>query len=616
MAQPYRIGVGIHNVTDAAAGLPMLGFAVPNQFTTDVESLLMARAFAIEDATSGQRVLLVCAEIWSCSATLKREVINRLLEELGESVYTAENLMICGTHTHSGPGRYIGYRYYDLVPGGFDPHTFECVVSGIVSAAVQAHQSLAPGKVYVHTGAVDNCGLNRSLHAYENNPQSERDRYADSVDKEMLLLKFCKVDADGSEEPLGLLNWFPIHPTDRGQKNTLVCGDNKGWASQEYELLMTVDANRPFVAAFANSNAGDVTGNITVPDGVHDREHMREHGRIQMEAAQRIFAAASEELKPGLAVRHTRVDMSNQEIEGIEGARTWPPATGLAFAAGSVEDGVPVPQSFLSEGIPKSKVDVAEAIIKGLAIVGAFFKYGLRGPDVMDADAVAGHGEKPILFSLGHEEGLVPTVLSFQVIKIGQLAIAAVPGEITTMAGRRLRETILQAFQGTDVTRVVLSAYANDYCQYVTTHEEYDKQHYEGASTLYGPYSLLAYQQTYKKLSQAIVGNNQVEPGPEPLLYASPFVQRWTFRNLSSRTVRFQGFYEHDTVMWIPFMNGNKEVAGEHEVAYKAGEFGGGPVLDTIKIKLDDGSVHLVNLGDLVTIHADGTVSVGAYTPQ
>jgi neutral ceramidase len=45
---------------------------------------------------------------------------------------------------------------------------------------------------------------------------------------------------------------------------------------------------QPFVAAFANANCGDVSGNVElgrIPDGIGDRARMQKHGRRQFEAA-------------------------------------------------------------------------------------------------------------------------------------------------------------------------------------------------------------------------------------------------------------------------------------------------------------------------------------------
>jgi neutral ceramidase len=50
----------------------------------------------------------------------------------------------------------------------------------------------------------------------------------------------------------------------------------------------------------------------------------------------------------------------------------------------------------------------------------------------------------------------------------------------------------------------------------MTTYEEYQLQRYEGASTLFGPWSLAASQQVYARLAQALVSGEKVEPGPTP----------------------------------------------------------------------------------------------------
>ena len=40
---------------------------------------------------------------------------------------------------------------------------------------------------------------------------------------------------------------------------------------------------------------------------------------------------------------------------------------------------------------------------------------------------------------------------------------------------------------------ILINGYANSYSSYVTTHEEYELQCYEGASTLFGRWTLAAY---------------------------------------------------------------------------------------------------------------------------
>ncbi|MFI4979497.1 MAG: neutral/alkaline non-lysosomal ceramidase N-terminal domain-containing protein [Nevskiales bacterium] len=103
--------------------------------------------------------------------------------------------------------------------------------------------------------------------------------------------------------------------------------------------------------------------------------------------------------------------------------------------------------------------------------------------------------EKPVLIS--SEKDPVP----FQIFRLGNLAILAVPFEVTTMAGRRLRKTVLDALSPVGVDTVVISGLANDYLHYMTTREEYSAQMYEGNSTYAGPWQLAATQQEARKLA-------------------------------------------------------------------------------------------------------------------
>jgi len=87
------------------------------------------------------------------------------------------------------------------------------------------------------------------------------------------------------------------------------------------------------------------------------------------------------------------------------------------------------------------------------------------------------------------------------------------------MAGRRLRETVRKTLVmnggGANVV-VVIAGLSNAYSHYITTYEEYQVQRYEGASTIYGPHTLEAYQQLYAALAKALVTGQTVPPGPTP----------------------------------------------------------------------------------------------------
>lgn len=111
-----------------------------------------------------------------------------------------------------------------------------------------------------------------------------------------------------------------------------------------------------------------------------------------------------------------------------------------------------------------------------------------------------------------------------QLFRIGNLAILGVPWEVTTMAGRRLRETVLDALAPVGVDTVVISGLSNAYLDYMTTREEYAAQLYEGASTNYGPWQLAAAQQQARKLALAMAANAPAPAGvtPEALALGPP----------------------------------------------------------------------------------------------
>ena len=545
MSNDYLIGTGIYDVTGPAAELGMMGMASIEQKTEGIQSRLFARAFIVCDQTSNKRVVILSADIWSCTQAVKMEVVKRLKSIYGNDLYSIENVLLSGTHTHSGPGGYSHYALYNLSILGFDKQNFECIVDGMVQAIKRAHENLEPGKIYINRGEIEDCGRNRSPFAYDNNPPDEKARYTSNTDKEILLIKFVK--NNGKE--IGCLNWYPIHPTNRGNKNKLITGDNKGYASIlfENEKGMNIHDNETFIAAFANSNCGDVSGNVKfgVPDLVHDFAHMQENGDKQYKKAREIYNSANVQLTGEVDYRHTHVDMSKVHIEGTN-HRTYPAALGASMFAGSTEDSSS--EFGITEGIKATlrgdyPFEKRNLVLKIITILSALITH-FKVPGVLDDEMKKGHGVKPIVLAQGLAEPypLSPEVLPLQIIRIGNLVLLGIPAEFTTMAGRRLREMILKVFSNSGVNYLALATYANAYAGYVTTKEEYDTQQYEGASTHFGPYTLMAYQQEFSKLAKAMVDGNPIAAGPTP-------------RDLSLKQHTLQTGVVVDTTPWpwIPF---------------------------------------------------------------
>ena len=118
---------------------------------------------------------------------------------------------------------------------------------------------------------------------------------------------------------------------------------------------------------------------------------------------------------------------------------------------------------------------------------------------------------------------MVPSVMPLQIVRIGDLALVCCPGEFTGTAGRRLRESVAERLRAGGISRVLICTYCNDYMGYVTTREEYQLQRYEGGHTLFGQWTLAAFQTGFDRVAAELlkpagertrIGGD--EPAPPP----------------------------------------------------------------------------------------------------
>lgn len=246
----------------------------------------------------------------------------------------------------------------------------------------------------------------------------------------------------------------------------------------------------------------------------------------QAEAALELYANATIQLKGPIGFAHQYVHMADQAVQLDNGTtvNTCLPAMGYSFAAGTIDG----PGAFNFEQGQTSSNPIWN-----------FVRNLISKPT---AELSACHAPKPILLATGQlsfpydwQPHIVPT----QVFRLGQLYIAGVPGEFTTMSGRRMKNAIrarvsspnnikarlskeeIKAKFSNDLNndspiKVVLNGLTNAYSSYVATFEEYQIQRYEGASTIFGPYTLDAYLQQFSNLTASIVNQSPLEPGPEP----------------------------------------------------------------------------------------------------
>jgi len=544
----YRIGVGSHDMTGPAADVGMMGYAMVGQRTHGIHFRLRARAFVIADKKKDtDRIVFVNIDTCMTTQAVKLTVADRIQKLYPDTLgkhYNNENIVISATHSHAGVGGYAWYTMYDMTTFGFEKANFEVVVEGIIAAIKQAHDNLSQGgRILFNQGKLGNdSNINRSPTAYLRNPEDERAKYEDgNTDKLMTNLRL--EDQDGFE--LGLLNWFPVHGTSMTNTNKFISGDNKGYAEYIVERKKDSQLKRKkgrFVAAFAQTNEGDVSPNTrgpTCPDGVtpcapdstcqgktqlctakgpgkNEFDSTKIIGDKQAVGAMNLYEDVKNSivLSGPVRFRHSFVNMSSTVVQPqytstSKVGTTCRAAMGYSFAAGTTDG----PGDFdFKQGMNKTGNPFWDFISSFVA--------------KPTEDQKACQAPKPILLDVGQTEPLpwVPDVLPIQIITIGNLAILSIPSEFTTMSGRRIKNVIRETLIKTNPslfdsskTRVVIAGLSNAYSGYTTTFEEYQDQRYEGASTMYGPHTLAAYTQEMDKLAHALALDQPVPAGPTPL---------------------------------------------------------------------------------------------------
>jgi len=548
-----KVGTGKVDITPAPGQIGMLGYGISNHVVEDIHTKLFARAFYIEPDDKDQpAVAIVVSEIAFITPSIRKKTLAILTSRYPEIGISASGLLLSAEHTHSAPGGYSYHPFYNVTTPGFKPDVLELYASGMADAVALAYRNMTKGSIrigYSHMEPEKQVSFNRSLKAYNQNkdvdPLEEKDRHL-AVNRMMTLLQF----RDEKEKLLGSINWFAVHTTSMPNTCYKVHSDNKGYAALYLEEHHR--ENKDYVAAFAQGNSGDVTPNFVYdksrehnrfwngPYNDHDR-NTHFNGRLQYEKAKEIEEQSAQGLPLSdrtdcaLQWKDMRyMDLDPEFTGGVEGAMTSPSCLGMDMFVGTFTDGL---------GFPDALIPASRSLCKGVRTyeesMTMFFK---NRRSEAQARKYKAQGVKDILMETGENRmfgtgdiknfimpgavdktiqwmkyfakkgafdmiAMTPQVLPYQIIRIGEVAIVAIPFEITTVAGNRLQALLESALLGDGIEHVILSPYSNAYNGYITTHEEYQVQMYEGGHTVFGQWSLAAVMQNCHNLCTEFAKN-------------------------------------------------------------------------------------------------------------
>lgn len=498
----YLVGRGIADITGEPADCGMMGYGKADQKSAGIHLRLRSRAFVF--VSDGVPFLLVVAELPLVFDSVRQEVLRRLAVEYGDR-YTDVNTMITCTHTHCGPGGYSHHSLYNLTTGGFHPKTFGAIVDGIVESVAHAHADVAPARLSLAFGELHDASVNRSPSSFDLNPDHDRAFFPDAIDPQTTLLT---IERDGAL--VGAVNWFATHGTSMTNRNRLISSDNKGYAAYAWERLAGgVDylaGEQPsFIAAFAQTNAGDMSPNLNRRPGSGPTEDQFANTRIvggrQYDAAAALVGTGAE-LTGGIETRLTHIDLTDFVVDAQFCPDGRPHRTSGPYAAAGQIAGTDEGPGFF--GFRQGR----NAVFDGVSAQVAYRMF----PALRDSQAPKG---LVLPRGVNRMTPLIQERIPVQLVRLGSLYLIGLPAEITIVSGLRLRRAVA-AVLGAPLTHVLVAGYSNGYIHYVTTPEEYVAQRYEAGSTMYGRWELPALVQTVSALATAVHDGVPVERGTPP----------------------------------------------------------------------------------------------------
>ncbi|MCO4794208.1 MAG: neutral/alkaline non-lysosomal ceramidase N-terminal domain-containing protein [Bacteriovoracaceae bacterium] len=577
----WSVGRGRGDITTFIPGIVMLGYGNPKNTVTEVETPLTARVFWLESESTSEHFLYINLEVCFITQSLTDAIWKEFQNEFSALNIPRKNLMFTAQHTHSAPSGYTHYALYNVPTEGFSPQVLNTIVQGVSTAIKQARACMRPSKVLLKRGSFPlstDVSFNRSLEAYNANPEVQpkltTEEQNKAVDREMRILEI--VDDEG---PSGIIGIFAVHPTNIIWTNHLISPGNKGYASLYLEDHFKKKGRKDYLAIFAQGNAGDVSPIYTpkwfehmIPKSDQEMvEKSKANGKLQYLGALDFLNNEGVELEEGsIDSELIYIDMSSitcdqkhisPQLKGTN-AVTSPATLGVAFMGGAEGAGIGLPLKILCQTLITC-VRIFEYLISPLRSkrwrTKVFRKYRSQSPKFIFVET----GEKKVLgtskimslvipdfadqsiryFKKIHKMGgagehsWTQQILPIQISILGGYAFIGIPAETSTMAGERIKNALYDVLKER-VKEVILCPYANSYCGYITTPEEYEHQCYEGGHTVFGKWTQPAFQTKLCELA-----TEMLKPKEERVLDKSLVPPQFSESELKVRTLENLSLY-------------------------------------------------------------------------
>lgn len=559
----WKAGASRQEVTTWEEGIYLFGWGQPSNKALGVATPLYARALVLDNDT--EAIALVVVDIGIITYTIRRFALQALRALYPDCPIRDEHILLTATHTHSAASGYSEYLFYGLSGPGLSRSIVDTYAQGIARAIGEAwrHREAATVRVGQDDLPLSKpIAFNRSLVPYTKNPEYSGASGLQSDEATWRRMTLLRVDSVERNAPLAVFTWFATHATSIHANHTKIHGDNRGLAAMDYDKQLQDRYGETVVTAFAQESAGDVTPNFRwdakrkINVGAKDDDH---------DSAQ-LVADTLRHLADGIVTREENLrplppvlqgDLAYLRLAGyaFENAQGTPlevgdAVLGLGFIEGTKEGPGPLrplhpllrkitnalrhARGGKGRELRKHHGNKLPFLDTGKGHYGnAFGLFTLQRPFIPSAvDGTVRTYKYYRAIQAVDDHPWTPVVLPFQVLQIGDLWLATVPGEPTTTVGRRLRRALAQKIAASSQTDakplVVIAAYSNDYTSYITTREEYLEQWYEGASTIFGKNTADGVEHILSELTDAVAQRraHRLPTADPPAFEARIFEQR------------------------------------------------------------------------------------------
>jgi neutral ceramidase len=436
--------------------LPSTGFSlIGKDASWECWGRLFATILRVQD-DNGAKALIVAVDLHAGTRLVLRSIVDALAKLPDPGLRFGEDaIFLCATHTHSAPGNFYGYSYFDMFAGRAQGRNVEWVawLGARIADAVAKMPPLREAKVGYGKAADVGLAVNRALVSYRRNVGAAQGDALQVVDPNVHALWFQAVDGS----PIGGLGVFGAHNTVTGPDHRAMSSDAFGMAARRAmdEMWMADKPRAPF--AIVSGATGDTLVNHGGWEDYQGDERWdtctafaKRLGIVGWKAAQAAQSASA--AGGAVRVRYREATMPGAAItEPGPHVSTAPRALAAKWAVGAdVGKGGPFEPPW--KGVPPG-----------------------AGPDKGDPQ-----WPKSKLAPDWLSNALVepPSRVAVRVLRIGGVTLVGVPGEPTTKTCDRIRARV-----GGDV---LVCGYTGGYVGYFPTPEEYEHQDYEGNSTLWG----------------------------------------------------------------------------------------------------------------------------------